>query len=61
MTARQMARKIIRRMRWLVLFHVVGMYENSAMVAAIMMIDEMAPPRPAAESDSAVVGFRERA
>jgi len=47
--ARVTRRKSNRRVRWDVLFQVVGMYENSARVARIMMIVAIAPPSAVAD------------
>ncbi len=55
-TARATQRKIMRRVRWLVLFQVRGMYENSAMVAIIMMNTDTAPPSAEVVVSCAVVG-----
>jgi hypothetical protein len=42
-----------RRERWEVLFQVVGIYENSARVAAIIMIVATAPPSAVTDHDNA--------
>ena len=49
MRARITRRKIKRVVRWEALFQVVGMYENSAIVASNMMIVDTAPPRATAD------------
>ena len=59
--ARMINRKINRLVRCEVLFQVVGMYENSARVAAIMINEATAPPNAVIENDMglvAVVEFR---
>jgi hypothetical protein len=48
-TARTMSRKINRVVKCEALFQVVGMYENSASVARIMMSVATAPPSAVAD------------